>query len=89
MFSLRSLLPLAFLALPVNALADTWTFDAAHSVANFKVRHLMVTNVNGTFGAPTGSLSLDEKDVTKSSINAESAMSSIGKCSRAFEKFVP
>ena len=72
----RRLLPVAFAALltgalPMTALADAWNFDQAHSTAGFKVRHLMVTNVTGTFGAPEGTLQLDEKDVTKSSITAD------------------
>ncbi len=69
----RKLLPFAAAAwiLPMTALADAWGIDPAHSTAAFKVRHLMVSNVTGTFGSPTGSLQLDEKDITKSLISAE------------------
>ncbi len=27
-----------------------WTFDAAHSELNFKVKHMMIANVSGSFG---------------------------------------
>jgi polyisoprenoid-binding protein YceI len=67
----RSLLALSLLAVPAVAFADAWTIDGAHSSANFKVRHLMVTNVTGTFGAPTGQIDIDDKDITKSTITAE------------------
>lgn len=71
MISARGLLALALSTLPATALADAWSIDGAHSTANFKVRHLMVTNVTGTFGAPTGTVNIDDKDITKSSITAE------------------
>lgn len=71
MISFRSLLAVALFAVPATGFADTWNIDGAHSIASFKVRHLMVTNVNGTFGAPTGKVDIDDKDVTKSTINAE------------------
>src|SRR5262245_2042368 len=54
----------------------TWNVDPAHSTAEFKVKHMMITNVKGRFGAVTGLITLDESDVTKSrvetSIDADS-----------------
>jgi polyisoprenoid-binding protein YceI len=50
--------------------ASTWEIDPAHSSAQFAVRHLMVSTVRGTMGKVTGSLNLDEGDVTKSSVVA-------------------
>jgi len=46
--------------------AITWNIDPAHTVAEFKVRHMMISNVKGHFGKVTGSLTLDESDLTKS-----------------------
>ena len=43
----------------------TWNIDPAHSVAEFKVRHMMITNVKGQFSGIQGSLILDEADITK------------------------
>jgi polyisoprenoid-binding protein YceI len=48
----------------------TWNIDPVHSVAEFKVKHMMISNVKGQFTAVTGSLSLHESDVTQSSVEA-------------------
>ncbi len=49
----------------------TWTIDAAHSLVEFSARHLMITNVKGRLPALAGSLSLDEGDLTGSSVTVE------------------
>jgi polyisoprenoid-binding protein YceI len=49
---------------------STWNIDPIHSSAQFKVRHMMVSNVKGEFTGVTGVLSLDEADITNSSIEA-------------------
>jgi polyisoprenoid-binding protein YceI len=49
---------------------STWSFDSAHSHASFTVRHMVISNVRGEFGKMTGTVTLDEKDVTKSSVEA-------------------
>lgn len=48
----------------------TWNIDPAHSVAEFKVKHMMISNVKGQFTAIKGTLSLDEDDVTQSRVEA-------------------
>jgi polyisoprenoid-binding protein YceI len=58
------------LALPLAAQAASWEIDTSHSSAEFKVKHLMVTNVKGTFSKVTGNIELDEKDISKSSVTA-------------------
>lgn len=61
----------AALAAPAAALAQsTWNVDPAHTHASFSVRHLVISNVRGEFGKTTGKLTLDEKDVTKSTVEA-------------------
>ncbi len=58
-----------FLALAGAAFAgDTYTLDAAHATVGFSVRHLSVSNVKGTFPKVSGTLILDEKNVSKSSV---------------------
>ena len=37
----------------------TWNIDSAHSVAEFKVKHMMISNVKGQFAKVTGVLILD------------------------------
>ncbi len=48
----------------------TWKLDPAHSVAEFKVKHMMITNVKGQFTGITGTLTLDPADITKSTVEA-------------------
>ena len=50
--------------------AATFEIDPAHSSAQFAVRHLMVSTVRGTLGKVTGTVNLDEADVTKSTVEA-------------------
>jgi polyisoprenoid-binding protein YceI len=45
---------------------STWNIDPAHSVVEFKVKHMMISNVKGKFTGISGVLSLDESDITKS-----------------------
>ena len=54
-----------------------WNIDPAHSVAEFKVRHMMITNVKGQFSGIQGSLILDEADITKSHVEASIDAASI------------
>lgn len=49
---------------------STWNIDPAHSVAEFKVKHMMISNVKGQFSGVSGSLILDEADVTRSKIES-------------------
>ena len=53
-----------------QAATSTWNIDPVHSVAEFKVKHMMISNVKGQFTGVSGKLSLNEEDVTKSRIEA-------------------
>jgi polyisoprenoid-binding protein YceI len=57
------------LATPTTAVS-TWNLDPVHSVAEFKVKHMMISNVKGQFSKITGVLTHDESDRTKSHIEA-------------------
>ena len=48
----------------------TWKIDPVHTAAEFKVKHMMITNVKGQFTALTGSLSLDESDLANAHVEA-------------------
>ena len=61
---------LAALALSVPAVASTWKSDPAHSSAGFAVKHMMVSTVKGTLGPITSTLTLDDKDITRSKVEA-------------------
>jgi polyisoprenoid-binding protein YceI len=56
---------------------STWNIDPAHSVAEFKVKHMMISNVKGQFAKISGKLTLDEADVTKSYVEASIDAASI------------
>jgi polyisoprenoid-binding protein YceI len=56
---------------------STWSIDPAHSVAEFKVKHMMISNVKGQFTGVAGTLRLDESDLTQSQIEATIDASSI------------
>ena len=49
---------------------STWNIDPVHSVAEFKVKHMMISNVKGHFTGISGVLKLDETDVSNSSVEA-------------------
>jgi len=49
---------------------STWNLDPAHSTAEFKVKHMMISNVKGQFTGISGVLTLDETDVTNSHVEA-------------------
>jgi polyisoprenoid-binding protein YceI len=56
-------------AVPQTA-TSTWNIDPVHSVAEFKVKHMMISNVKGQFTGVKGALSLEEGDITKSNFEA-------------------
>lgn len=49
---------------------QTWKIDSSHSVAHFKVRHMLVTWTHGTISGIQGTVTADEKDLTKSKVSA-------------------
>lgn len=56
--------------LPTLSFGSTWKIDPDHSNIGFKVRHLMVSNVKGTFHKAEGMVNVDEKDITNSTVTA-------------------
>ena len=55
----------------------TWKIDPVHSGAEFKVKHMMISNVKGHFSVIMGSLTLDPNDITRSRIEASADAASI------------
>ncbi len=68
----RLVLLLTALAAPALSLAasSTWTFDPAHTHSAFTIRHLVITNVRGEFSKTTGTVVLDDQDITRSTVEA-------------------
>jgi polyisoprenoid-binding protein YceI len=48
----------------------TWNIDPAHSSAEFKVKHMMISHVKGNFAKVSGTLTLDESNLANSQVNA-------------------
>jgi len=77
MNKILTLAVLGVLWIPTNASASTWEMDAAHSGIEFSVRHMMVSTVKGRFEKVKGTVELDEKDVTKSTVEVTIELSSV------------
>ena len=60
-----------------QAATTTWNLDPVHSVAEFKVKHMMISIVKGQFVTVTGVLTLDEANPTNSGIEASIEAASI------------
>jgi polyisoprenoid-binding protein YceI len=56
---------------------NTWTLDTTHSGISFSIRHMVVAKVRGRFGSWTGSVKLDEQDLTRSELDVQIDASSI------------
>ena len=67
----------AVLSLPAAAATSTWQIDPAHSSAQFAVKHLMISTVRGAFTSVKGSIQLDDKDITKSTVEVTIDVSSV------------
>lgn len=59
----------ATIAAPQTA-TSLWNLDPVHSVAEFKVKHMMISYVKGQFSGISGTLVLDEADITQSRVEA-------------------
>jgi polyisoprenoid-binding protein YceI len=55
----------------------TWNIDPAHSVAEFKVKHMMISNVKGQFSKLSGALIHDESNHGNSRVDVSIEAASI------------
>jgi polyisoprenoid-binding protein YceI len=62
----------ALLLIGVSAFAQStsWTIDKNHSQVNFAIKHMGVSTVRGSISGITGTIVWDEKDPSKSSVEA-------------------
>jgi polyisoprenoid-binding protein YceI len=74
---INALVVLSLLVLPPLVSAETWSIDPEHSQVGFKIRHMMITNVKGNFPAFCGTVEIDDKDLTKSKVEASIETASI------------
>lgn len=59
----------AALALPALADTTTWTIDPNHANAQFFAKHLGISTVQGEFTKVTGTVTIDNDDITKSTVD--------------------
>jgi len=60
-----------------SAITTTWKLDPVHSHAEFKIRHMMISNVKGSFSGLSGVLTEHATDATLSSVDASIDVSTI------------
>ena len=65
---LASISTIIVLSFPALASATIWNIDPDHTNVGFKVRHLMISNVRGSFDKHTGVVDINDKDITKSKV---------------------
>ncbi|MCK6557408.1 YceI family protein [Candidatus Binatia bacterium] len=53
-----------------GAHAGTWVIDPSHTNVQFAVKHMVISTVRGHLGKVSGTLNLNEQDVTGSTIEA-------------------
>jgi polyisoprenoid-binding protein YceI len=56
-------------SLPAVAATSEWKIDSHHSSAQFAVRHMGIATVRGAFSKVGGTIILDDKDITKSTVD--------------------
>ena len=72
----RAALLAALAAFPAFA-AETWNIDDTHSAGKFKVKHLMITNVNGEIGGMKGTCTTEGEDLAKFKCDATLDMKTV------------
>ena len=74
--TLLALLPAAGLMAQAPAAVETYRIDAVHSNVGFRVRHLM-SKVTGRFGKVEGTVNLNPKDLSRSSVEVSIEVASV------------
>jgi polyisoprenoid-binding protein YceI len=75
---LIAMLGISLLAsVPAFAQTATWNIDPNHSAAQFTVRHMVISNVTGSFTKVSGTVEFNEKDITQSQVSASIDVNSV------------
>lgn len=64
-------------AIPSFAATSTWTIDPMHANAQFLVKHLGISTIQGDFTKISGTVMLDDSDITNSSVNVTIDVNSV------------
>ncbi|NTU71931.1 MAG: YceI family protein, partial [Coriobacteriia bacterium] len=57
--------------------ATTWNIDRSHSTVSFRIRHMVIARVNGTFEDWAGELKLNPENLADSTVNVNIKAASI------------
>jgi len=74
---ITSISAIIFFTLPSITLASTWSIDPEHSNVGFRVRHLMVSNVKGSFETFVGTVDINDNEIAKSRVEVSIDTNSI------------
>jgi polyisoprenoid-binding protein YceI len=75
--AMRIFLCLLLAILPAMAHAAVWKIDPSHASVEFRVRHLMVACVKGSFPDVTGTVDFDEADLSKAHVTVTIGTASV------------
>jgi polyisoprenoid-binding protein YceI len=67
----------ALMSMPAVAATSTWNLDPFHTNAQFFVKHLGISTIQGDFTKITGTVMLDDSDITKSSVKVSIDVASV------------
>jgi polyisoprenoid-binding protein YceI len=62
---------------PMHTTTTTWQIDPTHSAVEFSVKHMMFTTVRGRFRDVKGTITVDEQNPDRSTVEVEIAAASI------------
>jgi polyisoprenoid-binding protein YceI len=62
---------------PMQTTTNTWQIDPTHSAVEFAVKHMMFTTVRGRFRDVKGTITVDEQNPDRSTVEVEIAAASI------------
>src|ERR1700736_250736 len=62
---------------PGFAATTEWKIDPQHSAAQFSVRHLAISTVRGAFSKVTGTVLVDDQNISKSAVNVTIDVSTV------------
>ena len=73
----RIILITLLLAIPHFSFAENWKIDPVHTAVEFKIKHLMISWVKGTFTDVQGAVIFDEAEPEKAAVNIQIATASV------------
>lgn len=71
------LMTAVLLGIPSLGVATSWTIDPDHSEVSFKVRHMMISDVRGSFRDVQGTVVIDGNDPKSSKVDVTIAAASV------------